>query len=84
MTNVQISPLGLALTSLAWLSLVRSAAVYKSVNWLSIFAELCSLKTAMSCSIAFMSLFASVMHNVSVHWHITSLMGSEGCGIEVG
>ena len=83
-TNVWVSPLYLALASLAHLSLVRSAAVSKSANFSSYFAESCSLKMAMSCSSEFVRILCfCVVHNVLVYWHITSLKGSEGTGVEV-
>ena len=84
MNNVWVSPLDLALTSLAWLSLVRSAAVSKSVNYSSNFVESCSLKMTISCSIEFVRFVCfCVVHNVSVYWCITSPKGSEGVGVEV-
>ena len=45
-----VNPLNFVLASMAWLSLVRSAAVSISINHSSNFVELCSLKMAMSCS----------------------------------
>ena len=50
MTNVRVSPLDFALVSLAQLSLVRLAAVSKSVNLPLILLNHGSLKKAMSCS----------------------------------
>ena len=83
-TNVWVSPLDIALASLAQLSLVRSAAVSKSGNHSSNFAESCPLKIAMSCSSEFVRFVCfCVVHNVSVYWHITSLKGSQGAGGEV-
>ena len=49
-TNVRVNPLDLASASLAQLSLVRSAAVFISINHSSNFVESYSLKTVMSCS----------------------------------
>ena len=73
MTNVQVSALEFALASLAWLSLVRLAAVSKPVNHSSNFTELYSLKMAMSCSSEFVRFVCfCVVHSVSVYWSITS------------
>ena len=87
MTNVWVNPLNLAFTSLAWLSLVRSAAVSISINQSSSFVELYSLKTVMSCSKEFVRCVCfCVVHKVLVYWCITSWKGSvgvdvgEGCG----
>ena len=74
MTNVHVNPLDLALASLAWLSLVRSAAVSISVNHSSNFVESCSLKMAMSCSREFVRFVCfCAVHSVSMYWHTTSL-----------
>ena len=83
-TKVWVSPLDFALASLAQLSLVRSAAVSKSVNHSSNFVETCSLKMAMSCSREFVKFICfCVVHSVSVYWHATSLNGSVGAWVEV-
>ena len=55
MINVWVSPLDLALASLAQFSFVRLATVSKSINHSSSFVELCPLKMAMSCSSEFVS-----------------------------
>ena len=84
-TNVWVSPLDFALASLAQLSLVRLAAVSKSVNHSSNFVESCLLKTAISHGSEFVRFVCfCVVHIVSMYWHITSLKGSIGAGIEVG
>ena len=85
MTNVWLNPLNLAFASLAWLSLVRSAAVSISINQSSNFVELYSLKTAMSCSKELVRFVCfCVVHNVLVYWCITSPKGSVGVGVEEG
>ena len=72
------------LASLAQLSLVRSAAISKSVNHSSSFAESFSLKMAMSCSSEFVRFVCfCVVHNMTVYWHITSPKVYEGAGVEV-
>ena len=84
MTYVQVSPLDLALASLAQLSLVRSAAVSKSVNHSSNFVESCSLKMAIFCSSEFVRFVClCVVHSMSMYWCITSLKGSVSAGVEV-
>ena len=84
MTKVWVSPFDFALASLAQLSLVRSAAVSKSVNHSSNFVESCSLKMAMSCSREFVRFVCfCVVHSVSVYWCTTSPNGSVGAGVEV-
>ena len=81
-TNVCVNPLNFALAILGLLSLVRSAAVSMSISHSSSLVELCSLKTAMSCSKGFVRLDCfCVLHKVSVNCHITSPKGSVGvCG----
>ena len=84
-TNVCVTPLDFALASFAQLSLVTSAAVSISINHLSNFVELHSLKMAMSCSREFVRLVCfCIVHRVSVYWHTTSPNGSVGDGVEVG
>ena len=84
MTNVWVSPVDFALASLAWLLLVRLAAVSKSVNHSSNFVESYSLKIAMSYSSEFVRfVYFCVVHSVSVYWCITSPKGSVGAGVEV-
>ena len=78
-TNVHVSPLNVALASLAQLSFARSAAVSMSVSHSSNFVELYSLKTAMSCSNEFVRFVCfCVVHKVFVYWHTTSLKVSAG------
>ena len=80
MTNVWVSPLDLALASLAQHSFVRFPAV--SISWpIYNFVELYSLKRAVSCSnelVRFVCL--GEVHKVSVYWYITSPKGSAGVG----
>ena len=84
-TNVYVNPLDFALASLAWLSLVRSAAVSISVNHSSSFVESCSLKTAMSCSRELVRCVCfCTVYSVSMYWCTTSPNGSVGVGVEVG
>ena len=84
-TNVHVNPLNFALASLALLSLVRSAAVSMSINYSSSLVELCSLKTAISCSSEFIRFDClCVVHKVSVYCHITSLRGLVGVGGDGG
>ena len=83
-TNVWVHPFDFALESLAQLSLVRSAAVSKSVNHSSNFVDLYSLKTAMSYSREFVRFVCfCVVHSVSVYWHITFPNGSVCAWVEV-
>ena len=80
-TSVHVNPLNLALVSLALLSLVRSAAVSMSINHSSSLVELCSLKTAISCSSELVRFNCfCVVHKVFVYCCIMSLKGSVGVG----
>ena len=84
-TNVHINPCDFALASMAWLSLLRYAAVSISVNHFSNSVESCLLKTAISCSRELVRCVCfCVVHSVSVYWHTTSQNGSVSVGVEVG
>ena len=83
-TIVWVSPLDFALASLVQLSLMRLAAVSMSVNHSSNFVESCSLKMTMSCSNEFVRFVClCVVHCVPIYWHLTSLKGSVGTGVEI-
>ena len=56
-TSVHVNPLDFALSSLALLSLVRSAGVLMSMSQSSSLVELCSLKTGISCKFARLDCF---------------------------
>ena len=85
MTNVYVNPHDFVLPTLAWLLLVRSTAVSITDNHYCNFMESCSLKMAISCSreVVRCVCFCAV-HSVSMYWHLTSLNGSVGVGVEVG
>ena len=77
-----VNPLDLALASLAWLLFLRSAAVSISISHSSNFVELCSLKTAMSCSNKLVRFVCfCVVHKVFMGTDVSlSLKGSVGVG----
>ena len=80
-TNVCVSPLDFALTSLSQHSFDRSAAVAMSLNHSSNFMEAYSLQTAMSCSNDLVRFVCfCVVQKVFMYWHITSLKGSVDVG----
>ena len=80
-TSVCIKPLDFTLTSLALLSLMRSAAVSMSVSQSSNLVESCSLKTGMFSNKEFVRLDCfCIEHKVSVYCSITSPRGSAGAG----
>ena len=84
-TNVHVSPLNFTLVSLALLSFVRSAAFSMSVSHSSNLVELCSLKTAVSCSNELVRFDCfCVVYKVFVYCCITSLKGSVGEGVGDG
>ena len=73
------------LASVAWLSLLRSAAVSILIDHSFNFVKLHSLKTVMSCSSELVRFVCfCVVHKVLVYWCITSLKGSAGVGVELG
>ena len=76
-TNVLINPLEFALSSLALLSFVRSAAVSMSASHSPSLVESCSLKAAISCSNDFVRFdYFCVVHKVFVYCCMTCLKGS--------
>ena len=80
-TNVHVNLLNFTIVSLALLSLVRSAAVLMSISHSYSLVELCSLKTAMSCSNEFIRFDCfCVVHKVSVYFCIISPKSSVGVG----
>ena len=80
-TNMHVNPFDFALVGLTLLSLVRSAAVSMSISQSSNLVELCSLKTAISCSSEFVRFDCfCVVQKVSVYYCITSPKGSVGVG----
>ena len=82
-TNVHVNPLDFALASMAWLSLVRSAAVFIFINNSSSFVESCSLTMAIFCSRELVRCVCfCVVHSVSMYWCTTSPNGLVGVGIE--
>ena len=80
-TNVHINHLDFTLVSLALISLVRSVAVSMSISHSPSLVELCSLKTAMSCSSELVTSDCfCVVHKVSVYCCITFLKSSVDTG----